>query len=443
MKLIEDRSGTAAHPGRRGMGIARTVVFGGIVVLLFFGAFGVWAAFAPLESAAIAPGVLSVSGKRKTVQHFEGGIISDILVEEGDTVTAGQTLLVLDDTRVGAAFSLLQGQYRSAAALKARLEAERDGLERVRYPLWLETAVEGGDTVDYLATQDRIFRARARSLDNRSAIYRQRIAQMREEAIGITEEIKAQDRHITLLDEEIESIRALVRKGFEGKSRMLALERRRAEVAGKRALNRAKIARVEQRIGETRLTIIALENERQNEVVAELREVETRISDLRERMSAARDELLRTRVTAPVAGTVVDLRVFTRGGVVREGHRLMDIVPSGSNLVIEARVPPTEIDVVYANLPAQVRLTAFSHLTTPPLNGTVLRVSADRFTDERTGIAYYEAQIGLDPGQPELAGLRLQPGMPADVMIITGKRTALDYLLKPIVASFGRALREQ
>ena len=443
MKLIEDRSGTAAHPGRRGMGIARTVVFGGIVVLLFFGAFGVWAAFAPLESAAIAPGVLSVSGKRKTVQHFEGGIISDILVEEGDTVTAGQTLLVLDDTRVGAAFSLLQGQYRSAAALKARLEAERDGLERVRYPLWLETAVEGGDTVDYLATQDRIFRARARSLDNRSAIYRQRIAQMREEAIGITEEIKAQDRHITLLDEEIESIRALVRKGFEGKSRMLALERRREEVAGKRALNRAKIARVEQRIGETRLTIIALENERQNEVVAELREVETRISDLRERMSAARDELLRTRVTAPVAGTVVNLRVFTRGGVVREGHRLMDIVPSGSNLVIEARVPPTEIDVVYANLPAQVRLTAFSHLTTPPLNGTVLRVSADRFTDERTGIAYYEAQIGLDPGQPELAGLRLQPGMPADVMIITGKRTALDYLLKPIVASFGRALREQ
>ena len=303
--------------------------------------------------------------------------------------------------------------------------------------------MEGGDTVDYLATQDRIFRARARSLDNRSAIYRQRIAQMREEAIGITEEIKAQDRHITLLDEEIESIRALVRKGFEGKSRMLALERRREEVAGKRALNRAKIARVEQRIGETRLTIIALENERQNEVVAELREVETRISDLRERMSAARDELLRTRVTAPVAGTVVDLRVFTRGGVVREGHRLMDIVPSGSNLVIEARVPPTEIDVVYANLPAQVRLTAFSHLTTPPLNGTVLRVSADRFTDERTGIAYYEAQIGLDPGQPELAGLRLQPGMPADVMIITGKRTALDYLLKPIVASFGRALREQ
>ena len=443
MKLIEDRSGTAAHPGRRGMGIARTVAFGGIVVMLFFGAFGVWAAFVPLESAAIAPGVLSVSGKRKTVQHFEGGIISEILVEEGDTVTAGQTLLVLDDTRVGAAFSLLQGQYRSAAALKARLEAERDGLERVRYPQWLETAVEGGDTVDYLATQDRIFRARAKSLDNRSAIYRQRIAQMREETIGLTEEIKAQGRHIALLDEEIESIRALVKKGFEGKSRMLALERRREEVAGKRALNRARIARVEQRVGETRLTIIALENERQNEVVAELREVETRISDLRERMSAARDELLRTRVTAPVAGTVVNLRVFTRGGVVRDGQRLMDIVPTGSDFVVEARVPPTDIDVVYPDLPAQVRLTAFSHLTTPPLNGTVLRVSADRFTDERTGIAYYEAQIGLDPGQPELADLKLHPGMPADVMIITGKRTALDYLLKPIVASFGRALREQ
>ena len=160
-------------------------------------------------------------------------------------------------------------------------------------------------------------------------------------------------------------------------------------------------------------------------------------------MAAARDELRRTRVAAPVSGTVVNLRVFTRGGVVREGQRLMDIVPAGNDLVIEARVPPTEIDVVYPDLPAQVRLTAFSLLTTPPLNGTVLRVSADRFTDDRTGIAYYEAQVGIDPGQPELEDLKLQPGMPADVMIITGERTALDYLLKPIVASFGRALREQ
>ena len=314
------------------------------------------------------------------------GIVSEILVEEGDTVNEGQTLVVLDDTRADATFSLFRGQYRSAEALKARLEAERDGLEQVRYPHWLRTAVQQAGTDDYLATQNRIFRARTKSVENRTAIYGQRIAQMREEIAGLTDEFESQVRHIALLDEEIESIRRLVKKGFEGKSRLLALERSREVIAGKRALNRGRIARVRQRIGEARLAIDELGIQRQNEVVAELREVETRISDLREQMSAARDELSRTRVTAPVAGTVVNLRVFTHGGVIRAGQRLMDIVPTGSELVIEARVATTDIDSVYRNLPAQVRLTAFSHLTTPPLNGTVLRVSADRFTDERTGV---------------------------------------------------------
>ena len=444
MKLLEDKGRPEAAPARqRGMGIGRTMVFGIVVIALFFGAFGAWAVFAPLESAAIAPGVLGVSGKRKTVQHLEGGIVADILVEEGDRVAAGQTLIVLDDTRARSSFSLLQGQHRSAAALKARLEAERDGLPEVRYPDWLRKAVTEDDADDFLSTQDRIFQARARSLGNRTAIYEQRIAQLHEEATGLKEEIKAQDRQIGLLEEEIDSIRELVEKGFEGKQRLLSLARRKAEVEGRRAQNRARIARVEQRVGETRLTIVELGNVNLNEVVAELREVEARMSDLRESMSAARNVFARTRATAPVAGTVVDLRVFTRGGVVGEGDPLMDIVPADGDLVIEARIDPTDIDTVYTGLPAQVRLTAFSHLTTPMLTGTVLKVSADRLTDERTGVPYYEARVQLDPGQPELADLNLQPGMPAEVMIITGKRTALDYLLKPIVASFRRALREE
>ena len=166
------------------------------------------------------------------------------------------------------------------------------------------------------------------------------------------------------------------------------------------------------------------------------------MSDLRESMSAARNELSRTRVTAPVSGTVVNLRVFTRGGVVRQGQPLVDIVPTGEALVIVAQIAPTDIDSVYPDLVAQVRLTAFSQLTTPILSGTVLQVSADSLTDERTGIPYYEVRVALNPGQPELASLKLQPGMQAEVMIITGKRTALEYLLKPIVTSFGRALRE-
>ena len=443
MKLLEDRGPGAGSAGSRDMGVGRTMVFGIVVIALFFGAFGAWAVFAPLESAAIAPGVLGVSGKRKTVEHLEGGIVAEILVEEGDAVAAGQTLVELDDTRARASFSLLQGQHRSAAALKARLEAERDGLAQVLYPEWLRQAVMEDGADDFLSTQDRIFEARARSLGTRTAIYDQRIAQLREEATGLEAEIEAQDRHVGLLEEEIDGIGGLVERGLEGKQRLLALKRRKAEVEGGRAQNRARIARVEQRVGETRLTIVELGNARLGEVVAEMREVEARLSDLRERMEAAGNVLSRTRVTAPVAGTVVDLRIFTRGGVIEEGEPLMDIVPAGGSLVIEAQVDPTDIDSVYPDLPAQVRLTAFSQITTPTLSGTVLHVSADRLTDERTGIPYYEARVALDAGQPELEELKLQPGMPAEVMIITGKRTALDYLLKPIVTSFGRALREE
>ena len=441
--MAADAAPKAPRPGRRRMGVARIIALGTVVIVLFFGGFGAWAVFAPLESAAIAQGVLSVSGKRKTVQHLEGGIVADILVREGDRVTAGQILLVLDDTRARAALSLLEGQHRSSAALKARLEAERDGLPEVRYPEWLRRAVRGSMASDLLATQDRIFNARARSLANRTAIYRQRIGQLREEATGLEEEIEAQDRQTELLDEEMDGLRGLIERGFEGKPRLLALARRKAEVAGARARNRALIARVEQRVGETRLTIGELANQRLTEVVAELREVEARMSDLRERIAAARNVFSRTRVVAPVAGTVVNLRVFTRGGVIGQGEALMDIVPAGGELVIEVQVEPTDIDTVYPDLPAQVRLTAFSHLTTPILDGTVLQVSADRLTDDRTGAAFYEARIALDPGQPALANLKLQPGMPAEVMIVTGKRTALDYLIKPIVASFRRSLREE
>ena len=181
---------------------------------------------------------------------------------------------------------------------------------------------------------------------------------------------------------------------------------------------------------------------RLNDVVAELREVEARLSDLRERISAARNVFSRTRVAAPVSGTVVDLRVFTHGGVVGPGEPLMDIVPAGDRLVIETRIDPQDIDVVHPELPAKVRLTSFSQLTTPLLAATVLRVSADRLVDRRSGAPYYEARVALDPGQPELEDLELQPGMPAEVMIVTGARTPVDYLLEPIVSTFGRALRE-
>ena len=435
------RTGPQASAGEsQGMGVAPTLAVGALVVVLFLVGFGAWAAFAPLESAAIAQGVVSVTTKRKTVQHLEGGIVADIPVKEGDAVAAGQILLVLDDTQARTLFTLTESQYHSMAALRERLVAERDGLANIPWPEWLREAVSGEDI---LVAQERIFVAGAQLLENQTAIYNQQIAQMREEIAGLEQEIKARNQQLGLLDEELKGLSALVEQGYEGKTRLLALERRKAEISGALARNRARIARVEQAVGETRLKIAELGNARMNRVVVELRDTEALIADLRERLAAARHVLMRTHVAAPVSGTVMELRVVTHGGVVGPGEPLMDIVPTGDELVIEARIDPNDIDVVHPGLPAQVRLSAFSRLTTPILTATVLQVSADSLIDERTGTPYYEARVELDPDQPDLRDLKLQPGMPADVIIVTGKRTPLEYLLKPIVTSFGRALREE
>ena len=427
----------SAPAARRPMGVARSMTLAGVVVAVFLGGFAAWAALAPLESAAIAPGALGVSGERKTVQHLEGGIVAGITVAEGDTVAAGETLLVLDDTQPRAVLAGLEGQYRSAAALEARLIAERDELHAIAWPEWLRTPDDDG----VLATQERIFAARKASFANETAILEQQIAQIREQAAGYEGHIAAQDREIALLSEEARDVRALVEEGHVPKPRLRALEREEAEVAGARARNRAHVARLAQAVGETRLQIVRLGNARLTEVTTELREVEANLADLHERLTAARDVLTRTRVTAPVAGTVVGLGVFTHGAVIAPGQRLMDIVPAGDRLVVEARVGPTDIDSVAVGLPAQVRLTGFSLLTTPPFDGRVTRVSADAFTDERTGAAWYEVRVALDPDQPALEGLDLVPGMPAEVMIVTGDSTPLQYLLKPVLVSVGRARR--
>lgn len=427
---------------RLGMGIGWLLVFGSVVVVVFFGGFGAWSWLAPLESAAIAPGVLGVEGERKTVAHLEGGIVQEILVSEGERVSAGDTLLVLDATRARAGLALLEGQYRSALALEARLRAEGAGSAEIEWPAaLLDTAHP--EAFEMRLTQGRIFEARAASFATRRSIYERQVGQLREEALGIESEIGFQDRSLMLLEEELVGIRALVERGLESKARLLALERRAAQVGGLQARNRARLARIAQGIGETRLKMTELDNGRLKEVTGELREVERRLSGLRERLALARDVLGRTRVVAPVSGTVVALRVFTRGGVVRAGEPLLELVPSEASLIVKARVSPADIDAVSSGLSAQVRLTSFSRLTTPPFTGRVVGVSADRFTDEVRGTAWYETRIELASEQSGLAAYELVPGMPAEVVIITGLRTPLEYLLKPVLASLNRSLREE
>jgi HlyD family type I secretion membrane fusion protein len=421
----------------------RVTAVGLFIVFVFFGAFGAWAALAPLDSAAIAPGEVNVLSQRKTLQHLEGGIVTEILVDEGTRVAAGDVVVRLDATQSRIRLGLLQRQLYAYEARAARLEAERDGADAITYPSWLTALSHDNRKVEkVMAGQQRIFTARREQLTNRAEILDRRIRQLEEEIGGLEAEIKTQDRELVLIQQELRSVKDMVDKGVEPLTRLLALKRNAARIEGERAQNRAAIARAQQAIGETSLQIDDLGAENLTEIVAELREVENEIADVRERIAAAEDILRRTEVIAPVSGVVVNLQVHTAGGVVGPGDALLDLVPGDDALIIEARLAPTDIDVVHVGLPARVRLTAFNQRSTPSFEGTVSHVSADSIDDRQTRETFYRIRVELNADQPELAALELHPGMPVEVMVRTGERTLLNYLVGPIVDSFGRALKE-
>ncbi len=419
-------------------------IVGLVILILAVGGFGSWAALAPLSSAALAPGVVVMEGSRKTVQHLEGGIIKDILVSEGSAVAAGDVLVRLDETGPRTLFDLLRGQYLAAIALEARLSAERDLLQEVRFPAELLAERDDAAVAEILAGQQRLFETRRRSLQGQIDILRQRGAQYDEEVSGLNAQLEATQRQIVLIREELKIVKDLYEKGHETKRRVLALERAMADLRGERGELISDIARVKQRIGETELRIIDLENAFQREVAGLLREVQTDVSELNGRLHAQEYTLQRLDIRAPQAGVVVGLKVHTTDGVIAPGMPILDIVPSEDRMIIEARVSPHDIDVVYPGLAAQVRLTAYKRRTTPMIYGKVIHVSADRFVDDKSGIAYYLAKIEVDMAALETwDDVHLYPGMPADVMIETGKRTALEYLISPITNSIHRAFREQ
>jgi HlyD family type I secretion membrane fusion protein len=438
--------GTPEAPSPRPPGVGdRTTIIAGLALIgVFLAGFLVWAAFAPLDSAAVAPGRVSVEGNRKTISHLEGGIVRDILVREGASVSAGALLIRLDDTKARASLELVRGREIAALATEARLTAERDGNDTIAYPERLRAEMADPKVREIVAGQNSIFAARRGELEQQIAILEKRVAVLKEEIGGLKGEIGAANRQLALLDEELADQEELFDKGLARKSTVFGLRRRTAEIEGARSRNTGAIARAHQQIGETGLRIAELKAARTKEVVEELRQVQAELYDLAERRAAAEDVLKRTEIVAATDGTVVGLKVHTPGGVIPAGGPLMDIVPSNDRLVVEARVDPSDIDAVQAGLDAEVRLTAFNARKTKPVAGTVVSVSADRLNDERSGAAYYLARIELTGDLREaLDGAPLKPGMPAEVMIRTGSRTALEYLFKPISASLNRAFREK
>ncbi len=411
-----------------------------LIFFLVFGVFGVWAAVAPIDGAANAPGTVIVRSNRQVVQHLEGGIVQEILVSSGDLVAAGEPLLVLDNTQSLAQLEMANAQFVALRALEARLIAEREGMDEVKFPL--ELAALESDALVEMASQEQIFRTRKSQLEGSVDVLQQRIEQLQSRLQGMRAMRDSKEELAESFAQELNDVRALLEEGFSDKNRLRELERAASTLRGEAAELTANISSTEMEIGETRLQIIQQEREFQNEVANQLSEVQTNIRDVSERRNALRDIVSRTVVKAPVAGVVNGLQVHTEGGVIGPGSRIADIVPQSDELIIEARVSPIDIDRVAVGQDATIRFSAFSS-SVPNIFGTVINVSADAFTDENTGASYYTARVEVTPeGRANLGDLALVPGMPAEVFIATGSRTFLQYLMKPITNALARSFRE-
>ncbi len=421
------------------------IVAGVVVVALFFGGFGAWAATAYIASAAVAMGVISPEGSRKTIQHLEGGIIAEMLVEDGDTVQTGDPLVVLQETQARSAFQLLQGQRQWLAAKLARLLAEQAGKDEVVFPEWLrEAETHDAELSQTLGAERDLFASRRKVHEGRKKVGGSRVAELNEEISGLQSQIKSQREQLGFLDEEIVAKQRLVDQGMLPRPEFLALQRLKAEIEGEIAENVANIARAKQKIGETKLQVVNEDSRRLDEITSELPETRSELASVEERINAQRDILERTLIVAPVSGVIMQKRFHTTGGVVGPGQPILDIVPQDAELLIDARVRPVDIDVVAPGQTAQIHFLALSERNLPQITGVVRSISADSLMDEITGESYYLARVEVPLEELEKLGqdIKITPGMPADVLIVTGERTMLQYLLQPLKDSLRRTFRE-
>ncbi len=409
---------------------------------IFVAAFTGWSVVVPLASAALAPGVVSPDGNRKTVQHLEGGIIHSILVREGDVVAAGQALVILDDTQARARLNQLQAQLSHHLATEARLMAEQTGADEIAFPPALRTASNDAATLA-MRDQRHLFLSRRATAEGRGRILGQRIKQLQAEIKGIKQVIAAQQRQHALIDREIVGVQKLFDKGLGRLERLLALQRGKADIQASIATSRAQIARNKQQIGETELQILSLREQERERVNEELTNLRTALAELRSQIAARRDVFARTTINAPISGTVMQLRITTESGVVGAGEAILDIVPDKAGMIIDARVKPTDIEHIHPGMRANVLLTAYRQRNLPKIHGVLRSISADRLVEDRSGEAYFLAKVEIDPTElAKLEDVRLIPGMPADVMLLNRERSLWDYIFEPIVLSLDKGFRE-
>ncbi len=429
---------------------ARGATLGGLAVLVFvvFG-FGAWATLAPLSSAVVTAGTFTADGQNRIVQHLEGGVIKDILVQEGDVVEEGQPLIELDETAAKAELERLLLREDKARVVAARLEAEAEWLPEPRFPDASSGEAGQGGLSDMIAEQRRAFVARRATLDSQIGAMEAGIAALNDRIEGSKAQKLAADRQVALVQQELADKKALFAKGLVRRSDVLLLERARASLDGERARLDGEIGDANERIARSQEQIEATRADFVTTSLNQLQEVTAELNDLRERIRAARRVMERIVIVSPARGVVAKLRYHTLGGVIEPGKPILEIVPLGEELIVEGRIRPQDIDVVKLGQHAMIRLNALNQRVTPIVGGEVIYVSADAMPDERRGAAgaggdIFVVRVKLDPDAlRDVPGFTPSPGMPAELYIRTADRTFMDYLTAPIRDTFSRAFREQ
>jgi HlyD family type I secretion membrane fusion protein len=421
----------------------RSVAAGLLIIAVAFGAVGTWAALAPLAGAIIASGVVKVDTNRKTVQHLEGGIVKEILVRDGDRVRAGQPLISIGDERVSAELSGASAQLDAERARAARLQAERDGLTAIDFPAALRARAMEPRIAELARLETTLFDSRRRALREQLALLEGQRSETRQEVEALAAEVRADRSAAALLEEEMGAYERLRAQNFVSHAQMLKLRRGMEDYRARQGESLANKARAQQKISELAMRAASLRHEYQQKAADELTATQTRIVTLEEQVKPSRDAVTRQAVVAPIAGTVVGLKVFTVGGTVGPREPLLDIVPDDNPLVVEARINLDDIRHLHPGMPADLRFTAYHSRETPLVQGELTYLSADRLSDPNSGASYYLAQVRVDRDSLAAAReIRLQPGMRAEVYLKTPGRTTLDYLLEPIAGSLRRGMRE-
>ena len=424
--------------------VGKFVYTGGAIVAVGVVGFFLWSATAAISSAAIAPGVVQVDSNRKTIQHVDGGIIAKLMVKEGDQVKAGQVMLVLDGAELKTQSELLEGRLIGLLAQESRLLSEQAGKNEITWLALLSKFAERPGYDEAISGQTRIFQSRSRAGVGEVNLRESRISQTKGQIQSLSRQVETATRELKSLQEDLKRTEKLLEEGYARVAQVQALRRDEAQMQLRIDEMKGRIDTATKEISAGEISIGNIEATRIKEIDEEMRTVQRERADASEKYTLNRLRLERLNVVSPVTGRVLNLKYLSAGGVIPPGGAILDVVPENDLLVVEARVNPLDIDVVRPGLGAEIRLSALKARTTPSLKGVVVNVSADALSDQQTGQPYYLARVEISPGElGRIDAGQLYPGMPAEVAIVTGERTFLEYLLSPLEDSFGRAFREQ